>query len=108
MPVALVDQAREKVRAESTLAAARVQLVTFTEGPSIQAMHHGPYADEPKTLARINALMERNELVANGLHHEIYLSDVRETDTTKIRVILRQPVRRQTGKGVVSNAPDDS
>src|SRR5262245_41680180 len=93
MPVELADHAREKVRDENTLAAARVQLVTFTEGQIIQAMHRGPYADEPKTLAKINGLMERNGMVPNGLHHEIYLSDVREGDPTKIRAILRQPVR---------------
>src|SRR5262245_49672750 len=86
MPVELVDPARETSRAaENTFAVARVQLVTFTEGQAVQMMHRGPYADEPRTLATINAFMERNELVPYGLHHEIYLSDVRETDTTKIR-----------------------
>ncbi|MFI0729739.1 hypothetical protein ACH4S9_11995 [Streptomyces sp. NPDC021225] len=28
-----------------------------------------------------------------GTHHEIYLSDVRESDPAKMRTILRQPVR---------------
>jgi hypothetical protein len=32
-------------------------------------------------------------LVANGRHHELYLSNVRETDPAKMRTILRQPVR---------------
>jgi hypothetical protein len=95
LPAELVDQAREAARAtRDRFGAARVQLVTFTEGQSVQAMHRGPYADEPKTLAKIDALMERNGLIPNGLHHEIYLSDIRETDPSKIRAILRQPVRR--------------
>lgn len=72
--------------------AARVQLVMFTEGSCVQAMHHGSYDQEPKTLARIDRFMQQRRLVANGLHHEIYLSDIRETDPGKMRTILRQPV----------------
>jgi hypothetical protein len=37
--------------------------------------------------------MERAGLVMNGLHHEIYLSDVEETDPARMRTILRHPVR---------------
>jgi hypothetical protein len=96
VPVRLADEAREAARAAlGTPAVARVQLATFTEGLSVQAMHRGHYADEPKTLARMDELMERRGLIPNGLHHEIYLSDVRETDPGRMRTILRQPVRRR-------------
>jgi len=37
--------------------------------------------------------MQERALVASGLHHELYLSDIRETDPAKIRTILRQSVR---------------
>ncbi|MGV9596402.1 GyrI-like domain-containing protein [Streptosporangium sandarakinum] len=87
---AWVDEAREAARHP---AAARVQLVTFTEGLCVQALHRGPYAEEPKTLARMEAHIRDAGFVRNGLHHEIYLSDVRETDPEKMRTILRQPVR---------------
>ncbi|GGP91713.1 GyrI-like domain-containing protein [Streptosporangium pseudovulgare] len=87
---AWVDEAREAARHP---AAARVQLVTFTEGLCVQALHRGPYAEEPKTLARMEARIHAAGFVPNGLHHEIYLSDVRETDPEKMRTILRQPVR---------------
>ncbi|GAB2450685.1 hypothetical protein GCM10027187_18050 [Streptosporangium sandarakinum] len=87
---AWVDEAREAARHP---AAARVQLVTFTEGLCVQALHRGPYAEEPKTLARMEAHIRDAGFVPNGLHHEIYLSDVRETDPEKMRTILRQPVR---------------
>jgi hypothetical protein len=85
-----VDEARQATGMKS---AARVQLVTFTEGRCVQAMHHGSYDDEPNTLARMDEFMADHGMVANGLHHEIYLSDVTETDTAKMRTILRQPVR---------------
>ncbi|MGV9534291.1 GyrI-like domain-containing protein [Streptosporangium sandarakinum] len=87
---AWVDEAREAARHP---AAARVQLVTFTEGLCVQALHRGPYAEEPKTLARMEAHIRDAGFIPNGLHHEIYLSDVRETDPEKMRTILRQPVR---------------
>jgi hypothetical protein len=90
----VADRAREAVRiGEGMLSAGRVQLVMFTESRSVQVLHHGHYADEPRTLERMNELIERKQLVPNGLHHEIYLSDVRETDPSKMQTILRQPVR---------------
>jgi hypothetical protein len=87
---AAVDAARQAAELRT---AARVQLVVFTEGSCVQAMHHGSYDQEPETLARIDRFMQERGLVANGLHHELYLSDIRETDPAKMRTILRQPVR---------------
>jgi hypothetical protein len=88
--LAAVEEARQATGLQT---APRVQLVMFTEGSCVQAMHHGSYDQEPKTLAQIDHFMQKHGLVANGLHHEIYLTDVRETDPAKMRTILRQPVR---------------
>jgi hypothetical protein len=74
-------------------AAARVQLTTFDEGWVVHVMHHGPFADEPRTLARMEAYLDEHGLVAGGLHHEIYLSDPFGTEPARMRTILRQPVR---------------
>jgi hypothetical protein len=57
-------------------------------------MHNVPYAQEPQTLAKMDSLMSESDLEPNGLHHEIYLSNVSETDRAKMHTILRQPVRR--------------
>ncbi|MCO5991158.1 GyrI-like domain-containing protein [Actinoallomurus spadix] len=84
------DEARQ---AAPHPAAPRVQLVTYTEGRCVQVLHRGAYADEPRTLARMDAYLEQEGLTGNGLHHEVYLSDVRETDPEKMRTILRMPVR---------------
>src|SRR5215475_2910291 len=70
---AAVEAARQATRLPT---AARVQVVMFAEGSCVQAMHHGSYDQEPKTLARIDRFMQERGLVANGLHHELYLSDV--------------------------------
>jgi hypothetical protein len=93
LSAAFVDRAREIAR-HSNSAAPRVQLVTFTEGRCVQAMHNGAYVEEPETLAKMDGLMSSSDLEPNGLHHEIYLSDVTETDPAKMHTILRQPVRK--------------
>ncbi|WP_433323466.1 GyrI-like domain-containing protein [Spirillospora sp. CA-294931] len=84
------DQARQ---VSSHPAAPRVQFAAFTTGTCVQAMHHGSYSEEPRTLALMAAFMERSGLVMNGLHHEIYLSDPAETDPALMRTVLRHPVR---------------
>jgi hypothetical protein len=91
LPPALFDQARELARAEQP-GAARVQLVTFTEGSVVQALHVGPFAEEPKTLARMESVISANGLGLRGLHHEIYLTDFTSTDPAEQQTILRQPV----------------
>ncbi|RFU42187.1 hypothetical protein DZF91_07870 [Actinomadura logoneensis] len=79
-----VEHARDAVRPKLP-AAARVQLAEFAEGPSVQVLHHGDYASEPATLARMDAFMAEHGLVPRGLHHEIYLG-------LGVLTILRQPV----------------
>ncbi len=78
--------------------AKRVGLERIREGACVQALHVGPYSDEPETIRRMGALMAERGLVPHGLHHEIYLSDPRRTAPEKTRTILRQPVKKSTRK----------
>lgn len=87
-----MERAREAAR-PSGAAVDRVQVVTFTEGECVEALHEGPYSDEHLTLAAMQDYMDAHDLVANGLHHEVYLSDLGESDPAKMRTVLRQPVR---------------
>jgi hypothetical protein len=68
------------------------------EGLVLQLLHLGPFATEPETLARMYQYMEENNLVHNGTHHEVYLSDFRKTAPEKLRTILRQPVKKVTSR----------
>jgi hypothetical protein len=72
----------------------KVELETMNEGQSVQMLHVGPYDAEPETVARIFAFMKEGGLVPNGLHHEIYLSDIRKEDPARARTIIRYPVKR--------------
>jgi hypothetical protein len=60
----------------------------------VQALHRDPYHREPETLAAMDTLMEREGLIMNGRHHEIYLTPVTaQVAPDEIETILRHPVR---------------
>ena len=76
----------------------KAKLLKINEGLCVQCMHIGSYDDEPKTLKLIHEF-----IVANGLqsdinetrrHHEIYLSNPRKTETSKMKTVLRIPVKK--------------
>jgi hypothetical protein len=71
----------------------RARLERIEEGTCVQVLHVGPYADEPETVRKMQALMRERGLTPCGLHHEIYLGDPRRSTPAKLRTILRQPVR---------------
>jgi hypothetical protein len=74
---------------------ARLRLEAFTEGLSVQTMHIGPYADEPATVARMDAFLAGQGCVKRGKHHEIYLGNPLAADPSKLKTILRHPVERR-------------
>ncbi len=77
---------------------ARLRLEHYHEGLSVQAMHIGPYASEPETVAKMQAFLRANgcqDLVGlGGKHHEIYLGDPRRADPARLKTLLRHPVQR--------------
>ena len=70
-----------------------LKLETLTEGRCVQALHIGPYATEPKTIAKMMAFAKEQGVTPHGRHHEIYLSDPSTTKPEELRTILRQPVK---------------
>lgn len=72
--------------------AEQVEWYEMQEGPSVQILHVGPFAEEPKSLLIMQEFMRKKGFRKNGLHHEIYLSDFRKTAPEKLKTILREPV----------------
>lgn len=73
----------------------KLRFDSLNEGLSVQTLHLGPYDAEGSILSKMhNEYMPQNNLVFNGLHHEIYLGDPRKTAPEKLKTVLRQPVRR--------------
>jgi hypothetical protein len=71
----------------------QLRLEAFEEGRCIQVMHLGPYADEPATLARMDAFAAEHGYQLHGRHHEIYLGDPRRAQPEKLKTVLRHPIR---------------
>lgn len=66
-------------------------------------MHIGSFDDEPKTIAQIAAFIKEenyqnavSEVQPDGMirrHHEIYLGDPRKIEPSKMKTVLRYPVK---------------
>jgi hypothetical protein len=74
---------------------ASVKLVAAREGRCVQALHVGPYASEPETIAHMLQVATAAGYKAHGTHHEIYLSDSRRAKPEKLKTILRLPLRKR-------------
>ena len=72
----------------------RVRLELLEEGLCVQALHVGPYEDEPVTIAAMKSFAESKGLRLRGVHHEIYLSDPRRIAPAKLKTILRHPLTK--------------
>lgn len=71
-----------------------VRCAPYDEGQSVQRLHVGSYDDEGPILAELHdEYLPDHGLTFNGDHHEIYLSDPRRTEPSKLKTILRQPVQ---------------
>ena len=73
---------------------AKLRIEDYEEGLVIQILYVGPYDDEPPTIQKMHAFAHDHGYLLAGKHHEIYLSDARRVDPTKLRTILRQPVKK--------------
>ncbi len=95
VPEWTTDDQFERARATAANAPAldELRLETLTEGRCVQTLHLGPFDEEGPVLERMHQeFIPVQDLRMTGRHHEIYLSDIRRTDPTKLRTILRQPV----------------
>jgi hypothetical protein len=91
---ALVEEAKSQAIAKGKAPlAAETRFEVFNEGPSVQIMYFGAYADEAPVIARMHQWINDQGLKLTGKHHEIYLSDPRRVAPEKNRTILRQPVK---------------
>jgi hypothetical protein len=76
----------------NTAPLSRVRLECLHEGLCIQIMHIGPYADEPRTLARMGIFAQEHGYALRGPHHEIYLGDPRTAKPENLKTVLRHAV----------------
>ncbi len=77
----------------------KVEYLHYEEGLCVQCMHIGSYDDEPATVKLMDDFMRQKgyvpDISESRLHHEIYLSDPRKADPTKLKTVIRHPVRKE-------------
>lgn len=72
----------------------RVTLERLREGTCVQMLHVGPYSTEPRTVKALGIFARGEGFSLVGPHHEIYLSDPRRVAPSRLRTVLRYPVRK--------------
>ncbi|MBQ3423816.1 MAG: GyrI-like domain-containing protein [Clostridia bacterium] len=91
------DWALEEAAGKKKTDFSKVEYLSYDEGLCVQCMHIGPYDDEPVTVARMHAFMERQgyvlDITDRRFHHEIYLSDARRAAPEKLKTVIRHPIR---------------
>ncbi|HEX5730428.1 GyrI-like domain-containing protein [Microbacterium sp.] len=95
VPDWITEDQLQQARATAAVAPAldKLRLETLAEGRCVQTLHLGPFDEEGPILEQLhNEFIPAQGLRMTGRHHEIYLSDIRRTDPSKLRTILRQPV----------------
>lgn len=66
-----------------------------SEGPCIQMIHYGSYDDEPESFKRMEKFgIDSNMKRLSKSHREIYLSDPRKTDSSKLKTVLRFKIKK--------------
>ena len=90
---ALEEAARKKKQDFS-----RVEFFTYDEGECVQCMHIGSYDAEPETVELMHEYMKEEgytlDITDKRMHHEIYLSDPRKCDVSKLKTVIRHPVKK--------------
>ena len=76
----------------------RVEFLTYDEGLCVQCMHIGSYDDEPATVELMHKFAEDNgyklDITDTRYHHEIYLSDPRKCGVSKLKTVIRHPIKK--------------
>ncbi len=92
----LVQNARLQVEKKKHPAALPlVRYASFTEGKAAQILHVGPFSDEGPTVEKLHAFIAQKGGERTGMHHEIYLSDMRRTAPERLKTLIRQPFQPQ-------------
>ncbi|MDO4552690.1 MAG: GyrI-like domain-containing protein [Bacillota bacterium] len=90
-----VETASKKKKTDCSSA----EFLTVDEGLCVQIMHTGPFEDEPKSVALMDAFLEENgyenDMSQTRLHHEIYMSDARKVAPEKWKTVIRHPIRKK-------------
>ena len=76
----------------------KVEFFTYEEGLCVQCMHIGPYDTEAMTVRLMDEYAKKKgyvvDITEKRYHHEIYLSDPRKCNPSKLKTVLRHPIKK--------------
>lgn len=94
-----VDWAIEVISNKKKKDYSKVKFNTVCQGLCVQSLHIGPYDLEHNTTAIMDAycVEQGYQLDFSDVrhHHEIYISDPRRVDVSKLKTILRHPIKKE-------------
>lgn len=92
------EWAVEMATKKKKLDCSKAEFFMVEEGLCVQIMHIGPFDDEPRSVAMMDAFLEENGYVNDindkRLHHEIYMSDARKISPEKWKTVIRHPIKK--------------
>lgn len=92
------EWARDTAEKKKNMDCSQIEFMTIEEGLCVQIMHHGPFDEEPATIALMDAYIATkrytNDFSDKRLHHEIYLSDARRVAPEKWKTVIRHPIKK--------------
>ena len=73
------------------------EFMTYDEGLCVQCMHIGSYDNEVETISAMTEFAKENgfkiDITDRRFHHEIYLSDPSKVEASKLKTVIRLPVK---------------
>lgn len=77
----------------------KIEFLTYDEGLCVQCLHLGSYDEEPKTVKVMHQYIKDIgydlDITDLRYHHEIYLSDPRKCEESKLKTIIRHPIKKR-------------
>lgn len=76
----------------------KLEYFTYEEGICVQCMYYGNYDEEPATVILMHKYIYEKgyelDITNTRFHHEIYLSDPRKSEASKLKTIIRHPIKK--------------
>ncbi len=76
----------------------KAEFFMYHDGICVLCMHIGSYDNEPTTVSLMHEYAKENgyelDITDTRLHHEIYLSDPRKCDVSKLKTVIRHPIKK--------------
>lgn len=92
------DWAVETATKKKRLDCSKAEFLELDEGLCVQMIHVGSFDDEPQSVALMDQYLRENgyenDFSGSRLHHEIYLSDARKVEKSKMKTVIRHPIRK--------------